>query len=147
MHSREKRGKVGKSGVVSYFPFLASSAVSCAALHIPYFGHNWGKKGRDASRMGSWEWEEAKIQQTEEGENRNLGMRQKLFVGNFPPFFRGEFRLEFTFFYRLNLKHMDKYTRKCTCTYALTSLTHIKCSNTYAAHLKIAHARTCRRRD
>ena len=53
--------------------------------------------------MGSWEWEEAKIQQTEEGENRNLGMRQKLFVGNFPPFFRGEFRLEFTFFYRLNL--------------------------------------------
>ena len=103
MHSGEKRGKVGKSGVISYFPFLASSAVSCAALHIPYFGHNWGKKGRDASRMGSWEWEEAKIQQTEEGENRNLGMRQKLFVGNFPPFFRGEFRLEFTFFYRLNL--------------------------------------------
>ena len=98
MHSGEKRGKVGKSGVISYFPFLASSAVSCAALHIPYFGHNWGKKGRDASRMGSWEWEEAKIQQTEEGENHNLGMRQKLFVGNFPPFLGGNFVLNLPFF-------------------------------------------------
>ena len=90
MHSREKRGKVGKSGVISYFPFLHCTS--------PYFGHNWGKKGRDASRMGSWEWEEAKIQQTEEGENHNLGMRQKLFVGNFPPFLGGNFVLNLSFF-------------------------------------------------
>ena len=103
MHSREKRGKVGKSG----FPFLFSfpgkqCCFLCCTAH-PLLWPQLGQKGRDASRMGSWEWEEAKIQQTEEGENRNLGMRQKLFVGNFPPFLGGNFVLNLPFFYRLNL--------------------------------------------
>ena len=68
VHSRIEWEKSGKAGVISHFPFAGKqcSFLYCTA-HPPTLATIGAKRGEMPAGWESWEWEEAKIQQTEEG--------------------------------------------------------------------------------